>query len=100
MKKILNLINSGIMAQKGFNVQKELIINVPATELWEMIGPGFIEVYKWSSNVDHAEGKGTSSFEGAVCHERFCDVNVKGFSKISEILECLVLLRMLKMIGP
>ncbi len=92
MKKILNLsfifllLNSGIMAQNGFNVQKELVIDVPATELWEMVGPGFVEVYKWSSNVDHAEGKGTSPFEGAVCNERFCDVNVKGFSKISEKL--------------
>jgi len=80
------------MAQKGFNVQKEMIIDVPASELWEMVGPGFVEVYKWSSNVDHAEGQGTSKFEGAACNERFCDVNV--------ILECLVLLRMLKMIGP
>ena len=47
---------------------------------------GIIDVYKWSSNVDHAIGKGISDFEGAVCDERFCDVNVKGFSKISEKL--------------
>ena len=74
------------MAQKGFNVEKEMVINVPASELWEMVGPGFVEVYKWASNVDHAEGKGNSPFDGAVCSERFCDVNVKGFSKISEKL--------------
>jgi len=92
MKNLLSLcfilltLNSGIMAQKGFNVEKEMTINVPASELWEMVGPGFVEVYKWASNVDHAEGKGMSSFEGAVCSERFCDVNVKGFSKISEKL--------------
>lgn len=92
MKKILSLsfivfaLSSGIMAQKGFEVQKEITIDVSAEALWEMVGPGFIEVYKWSSNVDHATGKGVSSFEGAVCDERFCDVNVSGFSKISEKL--------------
>lgn len=92
MKKILSLsfivfaLSSVTMAQKGFEVQKEITVNVPAAELWEMVGPGFVEVYKWSSNVDHATGKGVSSFEGAVCDERFCDVNVSGFSKISEKL--------------
>ena len=70
------------MAQKGFEVQREIIINASAAELWEMVGPGFVEVYKWSSNVDHATGKGEGKFDGAVCDERFCDVNVKGFSKI------------------
>ena len=92
MKRMLNLafmllsLNSVIMAQKSFQVQQEITIKVPAAELWELVGPGFVEVYKWSSNVDHAEGKGLSPFEGAVCDERFCDVNVKGFDKISEKL--------------
>lgn len=74
------------MAKKGFQVEKEIIINVSATQLWEMVGPGFVDVYKWSSNVDHAEGKGSGEFEGATCHERVCDLNVKGFNKISETL--------------
>lgn len=83
---LLLVFNSGVMAQRSFQVEKEITIDVPAAELWEMIGPGFVEVYKWSSNVDHAEGKGVAPFEGAVCDERFCDVNVKGFSQISEKL--------------
>ncbi len=74
------------MAEQGFDISREITIGVSAEELWKMVGPGFIEVYKWSSNVDHAEGQGQSEFEGAVCSERFCDVNVKGFSKISEKL--------------
>ncbi len=82
----LLIINSGAMAKSGFKTTKEIIINVSADRLWEMVGPGFVDVYKWSSNVDHAEGKGQSEFDGAVCSERFCDVNVKGFSKISEEL--------------
>ncbi len=83
---LLFTLNQSAMAQKGFDIEKEITINVSAAQLWDMVGPGFIDVYKWSSNVDHAEGKGISSFEGAVCDERFCDVNVKGFSKISEKL--------------
>jgi len=93
MKKFLSLslilftLNSMmIVAQNGFKVQEEIVINASADELWEMVGPGFVDVYKWSSNVDHAEGQGNSPFQGAVCDERFCDVNVKGFSKISEKL--------------
>ena len=79
-------LNTSIMAQKGFEIEKEIVINVPANELWEMIGPGFVEVYKWSSNVDHAVGTGESEFEGAVCTDRKCDVNIKGFSSVSENL--------------
>lgn len=74
------------MAQKGFELQKEITIGVSAEKLWEMVGPGFVDVYKWSSNVDYATGNGISEFEGAVCSERVCDVNVKGFSKIYEKL--------------
>ena len=74
------------MAQKQFQVQDEIIINVSATELWELVGPGFIDVYQWASTVDHAEGEGTARFAGAVCNKRHCDVNVQGFSKISEEL--------------
>ena len=83
---VLFTINTTVMSQKGFDLRKEITINVSAENLWEMVGPGFTEVYKWSSNVDHAEGKGTPQFEGASCDERFCNVNVKGFNKISEKL--------------
>lgn len=92
MKRLLWLtialftLNTSIMAQKGFDLEREITINVSAEELWTMVGPGFVEVYKWSSNVDHAEGSGAPEFEGAVCSERSCDVNVKGFSSIHEQL--------------
>ena len=79
-------LNTSIMAQKEFEIENEIVVNVSAEELWEMIGPGFIEVYKWSSNVDHAVGSGESEFEGAVCTDRKCDVNIKGFSSVSENL--------------
>lgn len=74
------------MAQSGFEIKKQMVIDVSADQLWELIGPGFVDVYKWSSNVDHAEGSGTPEFDGAVCSKRSCDVNVKGFSSINEDL--------------
>lgn len=79
-------INFIAMAQKGFELEKEITINVSAEKLWDMIGPGFTDVYLWSSNVDHSEGSGVAAFEGATCSERACNLNVKGFSKISEVL--------------
>ena len=83
---LLVTLNTTVMAQQGFTVEKEITIDVPAAELWEMVGPGFVEVYKWSSNVDLAVGSGTPEFEGAVCSERVCNLNVKGFDKINEAL--------------
>lgn len=74
------------MAEKGFDLTREITINVSADELWEMVGPGFTDVYKWASNVDHSEGAGTAEFSGATCSERTCDVAVKGFNKIQEKL--------------
>lgn len=81
---VLLTFNTTIMAQKGFDLSKEIVINVSAEELWNMVGPGFTEVHKWSSNVDHSVGTGTAEFEGATCSERSCDLNVKGFNKIAE----------------
>ncbi|MEM9053655.1 MAG: hypothetical protein AAGC47_16490, partial [Bacteroidota bacterium] len=83
---ILFTLNNLGMAQSGFEIKKQMVIDVSADQLWELIGPGFVEVYKWSSNVDHAEGSGTPEFDGAVCSKRACDVNVKGFSSINEDL--------------
>lgn len=60
------------------------VINASADKLWEITGPGFGDVGKWSTNVDHAEASGTPEFEGAVCSSRSCDLNAKGFSKINE----------------
>ena len=78
--------NTIVMAQHSFKVEKEAIINVSADKLWELIGPGFEDVYKWSSNVDHAKAVGKPFKEGVAFSERTCNVNVKGFSKISEEL--------------
>lgn len=60
------------------------IINATADRVWEITGPGFGEVGKWSTTVDHATISGEPEFEGAVCSTRSCDLNAKGFSSINE----------------
>jgi hypothetical protein len=72
--------------QTSFNVSRELNINVSPDKLWQIIGHRFEDAYIWASSVDHSKGGGTPEFEGATCSERFCDVNAKGFNKISEKL--------------
>lgn len=61
-------------------------INLSADKLWEIVGPGFADAHVWSSALDHSEGRGAGQFEGAVCNERYCEVNTAGFSEINEKL--------------
>lgn len=75
-----------IKNQTSFTVTRELDINVSPDKLWHIIGHSFADAYIWASSVDHSTGGGTPEFEGAKCSERFCDVNAKGFNKISEKL--------------
>lgn len=96
MKKVLKTllllltVNVSIMAQekqkKGFEVSREIVISVSADDLWNLIGSEFENAHVWASSVDHSVGKGKSEFEGATCSERYCDINAKGFNKISEKL--------------
>lgn len=87
---VLLTVNTFIMAQekeyKSFEVNRELTINVSARQLWQVVGPEFENAYVWASTVDHSVGKGVAEFEGATCSERYCDLNAKGFSEISERL--------------
>lgn len=62
-------------------------INVSPDELWKLVGPGFADIYKWSVTIDHSSGSGESEFEGAACDIRGCDINAKGFNKVSEKLD-------------
>lgn len=62
------------------------VYNVSADKVWQIIGPGFHNVSKWSRAVDHAETSGSPVFDGASCSNRACDLNASGFSKISETI--------------
>lgn len=89
---ILNAINLNLMAQskkkyKEIKMTKRSeTIMVSADKLWEIVGPGFQDAYKWSTAVDHSTGSGAAQFEGATCSTRACDLNAKGFNKIKETL--------------
>ena len=62
------------------------VIDVPADQLWEIVGRGFEKAGEWSTAVDHSVGSGDAEFEGATCSNRMCALNARGFDKISETL--------------
>lgn len=59
---------------------KEVIINKNIESAWNVLGHQFAEAYKWASPVNHSEGKG-SSYNGATCSERGCDIVGMGKTK-------------------
>ena len=70
--------------RKEVKMSKSVTVNVPANELWQIIGPGFTEAGKWSTAVDHSAGHGEGKFDGATCDTRSCDLSAKGFSSVNE----------------
>jgi len=98
MKKLIGIllvtvmIGSVSMAQEKKEykeiemVEQSEIIAVSADQLWQIVGPGFGEAGIWSTAIDHSVGSGEAEFEGAMCSIRSCEVNVKGFDKVGEIL--------------
>lgn len=69
---------------KEVKMSKKLVVNVPAQDLWQIVGPGFADAGKWSTAVDHSEGHGVAKFDGATCDTRSCDLSAKGFSSVNE----------------
>lgn len=62
-------------------IKRELVINDRIENAWKILGPGFVDAYKWASVVNHSVGKGTGT-NGAPCSERGCDIS--GMGKIRE----------------
>lgn len=63
-------------------IKKEITINKPAEEAWDVLGNQFTETHKWARGLDHVEGSGQPKFEGASCSNRTCEV--PGFGTIQE----------------
>lgn len=59
----------------------ELMINENIGKVWNILGPDFVNTYKWASLVNHSEGKGPG-VNGAPCSERGCDI--AGMGKVRE----------------
>ncbi len=66
------------------NINKEIIIDKPVQEVWEIVGNQFGDAYIWARGLDHSKGHGESGFEGASCSNRTCQV--PGFGKIKEAI--------------
>ncbi len=63
------------------NIKKEIIVNKPIAQVWEVLGDQYGEAYKWASGLDHSEGLGLPKLEGAPCSQRTCQTS---FGKITE----------------
>ena len=70
--------------RKIIEISKTETIHVSAEKLWDIAGNQFADAGKWATNVDHSTGNGAPEFSGATCSSRDCDLNAKGFNKISE----------------
>jgi hypothetical protein len=66
------------------NIKKEVMINVPATVAWELVGPGFINVSNWGRGVNSSwlNESAIKNFEEAPAGGRVCDVS--GFGTVKE----------------
>lgn len=64
------------------DIKKEITINKPVSEAWDVLGNQFTEAHKWARGLDHVEGSGKPKFEGANCSNRTCEV--RGFGTIQE----------------
>lgn len=67
-------------------VKQSETINVAASDLWQIVGPGFERAAEWSEAVDSSVGSGEAAFQGATCSNRVCHLNAAGFDRISETL--------------
>ncbi|NRB53191.1 MAG: SRPBCC family protein [Saprospiraceae bacterium] len=74
--------NQTIMGQakkKPMEVQKSIYIDLPPAELWKITADDFVQVDKWISGVNLAEGTGQG-----VGAARTCTPSYKGFSETTE----------------
>ncbi|MEL6560832.1 MAG: SRPBCC family protein [Bacteroidota bacterium] len=65
-------------------IRQETIINKSIADCWEILGNQYVDIYKWASPVNHAEGDGKSGLNGAACDIRGC--HVSGMGDIKEKL--------------
>ncbi len=53
--------------------KREILVNKPIADVWEVLGNQYGEAYKWARTLNHSAGFGTPKIEGAVCNNRTCD---------------------------
>ena len=67
------------------NIKKEISVNRPPEEVWQVLGTQFADAYKWARGLDHSKGHGQPQYEGARCNSRTCEV--PGFGRINEVIQ-------------
>ena len=65
------------------NIKKEIVVNQPIDDVWEVLGNQFGEDYKWARGLYHSKAYGNPTIEGATCSNRACDTTQ---GKIDEAL--------------
>lgn len=63
------------------DVKKEIIVNKPVDQAWDLLGKQYTQAYKWARGLYHSEGFGAPKLKGATCNNRTCDTS---FGKIKE----------------
>ena len=54
--------------------KKEIIIEQPISQVWEVLGNQFGDAYKWASGLNHSKSFGTPQIEAAHCNNRACEL--------------------------
>jgi carbon monoxide dehydrogenase subunit G len=79
---VLGIVTAAFSQGKTLNFSKEIVINVPAEKVWNMIGRDIADIEKWDSGVSHSvvvmEGP---KLDGAPYVGRVCET---AFGKIKE----------------
>ena len=68
--------------QKVKEINRDLQINAPIEEVWQVVGHEYADAYKWASSLKHSEALDSESLNGSTCTERGCDI--AGFGQITE----------------
>lgn len=63
-------------------IKKEILIDKPIDDVWDVLGNQFSSAYKWARGLDHSTGHGKPRFSGAEHSNRTCEVS--GFGTIQE----------------
>lgn len=62
---------------------KEIIIEKPADQVWEVLGNQYGEAYKWASGINHSSSYGKAELTQANCNNRTCELPS---GKIEEVI--------------
>lgn len=62
---------------------KQIIIDKPTNEVWEVLGNQFGQAHKWASGINHSESFGEPKIKDAHCNNRACELPS---GKIKEVI--------------